>query len=161
MAYHVNRELFANVVEAAVLDEEFRARLLDNPSSTMNSVGMCVPDYSIGEFNEVFRNRVDPLLAEAQRILQANMPLSVKNLPSFSCAACTVAAWTVAAIIVAVGAAGVATLTLTSAPVIALASFVGTSALAALVFIQSLGATIGGGILAVAKAICTWIGACP
>lgn len=161
MAYHLNRELFANVIEAAVIDQEFKARLLENPVRTMNSVGLCIPEFSFEEFNITFRKNTDPLLAEAERILNAGVPLSVRNLPSFSCAACTVSVWTVAALITAVTAGGLALLTVTSGPVLALASFAGVPVAAALAFIKTLGVAIGSGVAAVAKAICRWIGACP
>ena len=161
MAYHVNRELFANVIEAAVVDEGFRQQLLENPSEIMNGVGLCIPEHTFDDFNVTFRGHVTPLLDQAQSILKANEPLSLKNLPSFSCAACTVSVWTVAALITSVGAAGVAALTLTSGPVIALASFAGISAPMALAFIQSLATAIAGGVANVAKAICKWINACP
>lgn len=161
MAYHANKELFANVIEAAVLDIEFRNMLLENPSEILNNVGLCIPENTRLEFDEIARSEFSPLLVEADERLEANAPLSLKNLPSFSCAACTVSVWTVAALITAVGAAGVAALTITSGPVIALASFAGVSTTMALAFIQSLGVAIAGGVANVAKAICKWINACP
>lgn len=161
MAYHANKELFANVIEAAVVDLEFRNQLLENPSRIMNSVGLCIPERTQPEFDEVARSEIFPILTEADELLAANAPLSLKNLPSFSCAACTVSVWGVAALITAVGAGAVATLTVTSGPVLALASFAGVSVAAALAFIQSLGVAIAAGVASVAKAICKWINACP
>jgi len=161
MAYHANRDLFANVIETAVVDGQFRNDLLESPGVIMRSVGLCIPRETFDEFNMVFRDEVIPLLNEAENALRANEFISLKNLPSFSCAACTVSVWSVAALITAIGAAGVATLTAASSVVIALASFAGVATSVALAFIQTLATAIAAGVAAVAKAICKWINACP
>lgn len=158
MTAQANQALVVNVMEAANSDDDFRERLFVAPTETMRAAGMLVPEGSEEEFDTFFREQMSSLLPGAD---SDEMELGLEAMPSFGCSACTVAAWSVAALIVAAGAAGVATLTATSGPVLALASFAGVSSVVALAFVKSLATSIAAGTAAVAKAICKWTDACP
>lgn len=152
----LNTNLFFAVLENAAAHEDEMKKLSDNPAKVFKSVGMQITDE--GDFNTFFKEETQEMMAA----LNVTGPMAqLSKLPSATCAACTISAWTVATLIAAVGAGALATLTTASAPVLALASLVGCSLAAALAFIKSIGVAVAAGAGAVAKAICRWIGACP
>lgn len=148
--------LIQNALQAAADDPELRARMQADPAATFAEMGMLIPEGTAEEFNAMFRERTAPAFS----MMGEGVGDLMMAWPSAGCTACTISAWTVAGLIVAVGAGALATLSATSAPVVALAAWAGVSNAAALAFIGSLAATIGGGVTAVARAICEWVGAC-
>jgi len=90
----------------------------------------------------------------------ASGDVSDEALFSFKCAGCKAASYTLAALIVAGGAAALTILTEGSDIVVGLASFGGVSTSAALAFAKGLGGAIASGVSAVVKAICGWVGLC-
>lgn len=148
-----HEELVKVVFETAISDEGFLDRLITNPSRMFASVGMWIPENVSTDFDLFFQQEVQPLLMQVRQ--------GEAGFPSLGCASCKVAAWSVAALIVATGAGALAMLTVASPAVLALAGFAGVAPAAALAFIQSLAVAIGGGISAVALKICEWMKVCP
>lgn len=158
----------ANAAIRSALTDAGKARSLDSdPARYFRESGIDIPPELDGEFNQMFRETQPRLLQHARLHAEAGqfsdealVQLEVLAFPSFACAACSVGAFSIAAVIVALGAAGLAALTPEAAVVVALAAFAGVSAEVALAFIATLGTVVAGGVAAVVKAICGWTGAC-
>lgn len=112
------------------------------------------PEYD-SQFNDFFREEILPKLKR-----EGTDKITYSAFPSMGCASCKVAAYGLGATIIALGAAGIATLSTGSAIVIQLAAFAGVSQTAALAFIASLAASLAGGIVSIVDSICGWTGAC-
>ena len=140
------RALFSEALE----DKRLLDELLTHPSDTLSKISVAIPIDSELEFH-------DFILA----CYNKGQLASTQNWPTMRCSACTVSVWGIAAGIVALGVAGLTTITVASPVVIALSSWAGVSAAAAHAFIISLGTAIGGGIAKVAEHICKWVGLCP
>lgn len=79
---------------------------------------------------------------------------------SAGCSACEAGVYVGAAALVVIGAVGLASLTVESAVVIAIAEAVGADVEATLIFLKSLAPVLSLGAGAVANRICQWAGAC-
>ena len=107
------------------------------------------------QFDNFFKKEILPTLTQ-----EDTGKIVYSAFPSVGCASCKVAAYGLGATIVALGAAGIATLSTGSAIVVQLAAFAGVSQTAALAFIVSLATSLAGGIVSVVDSICGWTGAC-
>lgn len=149
------------VIANAFQDQNFANQLLADPATTFEQGGFDVPDELHTEFNDFF-SQVDPDL-----ITTLNDPARRNALPDtdavaagFRCTLCKIQAWSLALSIVAVGAAALATLTVRSGIVVAVASYAAIRLTVALAFLRGLGAAIVAGVSAVAQRLCGLIGAC-
>lgn len=152
-----NKNLLEKVLEASAHDHKLRRELQRDPARALAGFGFSVPRGTKAEFNKFFGSRTNDMFMKADA---SGDGFVMAAWPSFGCTICSVAAWTVATLIVGVGAAALATLTLSSKPVLALAAFAGVSAKAALAFIVSVGTAVGAGIAKVTTEICKWMEFC-
>ena len=143
-------------LEAAQHDNTVREKLLENPGAYLASAGYPLSPDMIPDFNRFIHN--DTSIPAILGQLQSGEGLT--NLEGLRCTMCKVAAYGIAAALVAIGAAGLATLSVSSGIVLALAAFAGVSAAGALAFIAGLASVISGGVSAVSGYICSWTGAC-
>ncbi len=154
------------LLKAAYSSKDLEVRLFERPSQVFEDMGMAVPDiYKDGfdkNFKDLYNSKRDEIRDEIRKALSdnANADVYLPSLASIGCTLCSIAAYTVAAAIVGIGAAGLTLLSVTSGVVVALAAFAGVGASAALAFIAGLSTAIASGISAVCTKICEWTGAC-
>lgn len=154
-----NEALVMTMLEAAYADDAVRKGLMEDPSGMMKSAGMMIPEGTEAAFDKFFKQQTKTMMAGLTGAKSAT--LLPASMPSSGCVACTIGAWTVAALIVALGAGMAATITTASSVAIALASWAGVGVGAAVAFIKSLTISAGTAVATIAKAMCKWIGACP
>ena len=130
------------------------AQLVTDPGQRLADAGLPIAPEQFSDFNAFFRETAKPLL---DTLLAGGEILESED----GCTWCQIGCWTIAAAIVGVGAAALAGLTVTSACVVALASFASVAATTALAFIAGLAAAAIFTASSVALAICEWTGACP
>lgn len=166
MASH-SEQVAEKALSAALADPVKAASLQKSPSAYFKSQGIEIPGGREADFDQFFLTKHARVVSHAALHAKAGQlpedavhELQALAFPSFKCAACSVGAYSVAALIVAVGVAGLASLTVASGPVVALAAFAGVSEGVALAFIVTLGAAVAKGVAAVVEAICDWTGAC-
>ena len=147
-----NEDAIRALFYEAEQNPEKRKALLDNPEVELSYIGVAVPPSSTNDLKVFLEENIGQ---------QVSFVFSANAWPSTRCIVCTTSVWAIAAGIVAVGAAGLATLTAASSIVVALAGWANVAPAIALAFIQSLGTSIAGGVTAVAKKICKWTGFCP
>lgn len=150
---------FEKVLESASRDKVIYDLLLEKPSEIF------YPNMEKSlrnDFDQFFAANISQLVKRTvgQGSVR-DLSVETSEFPSVGCASCQVAAFSVSALIVAAAAAGLSTLTASSAVVLQLAAFAGVSSTTALAFIVSLGATIAGGVTEVVGAVCEWTGSCP
>lgn len=148
--------MVASVLNAAAQDRQVRAALYTDAGALFAMSGFPIVPWHSSEFNQFVREQTN----EYAMIEQIGVANGLENVQGIGCTVCKIASYTVAAVIVAVGVAGLSTLSVTSGAVLALAAFAGVEAATALAFIVSLGTAVGGGVSKVAEAICEWTGAC-
>jgi hypothetical protein len=142
------------LLEAAEGDKTVRADLWTNAGLVAASAGYPLQPADYAAFNEYARPLVEPTLEHLGR------GGKLAELDGWECTVCKIGTWTLAVLIVAVGAAGVTFLTEGAAPVVALAAFAGVSAATSLAFIVGLVAAVGAGLDIVVTSICQWTKLC-
>jgi len=152
----VNTAAVSQIIEQALIDQEFANQLLTDPAAVFSRGGLDIPENLREQFNENFGDLVPDLVASLDDPARS-ADFSAADL---DCTVCKITAAPIAAAIVAVGESGLAALTETSPVVIALARFAGVPASDALAFIRTLGRDIAEGSTAVAEKICQFTGSC-
>lgn len=143
------------VIDAAVKDPNLFANLAVDAGPVFAAAGLPLQPQQFVGFNVFFWEQLRPALSATPDGLVIQ-----DDVEGWSCTLCKIGAYSIAAVIVAVGAAALTYLTAASAPVVALAAFAGVSAPTALAFIVGLGAAVTEGVSAVASEICQWTEAC-
>ncbi len=157
MADFANQDLIMSIFSAAAEDKTLLERLQTDPASVFAEAGISVPP----ETRDAFNVHVAMTTGPAFVAMAAQGPLALMAWPSLKCSACTIACWGIGVVVIGIGAAAIATLTVSSPVVLSLASFAGVSAAAALAFVKTVAPLIALGIAAVANKICEWCEACP
>lgn len=142
------------ILEAAQGNPYLIGNLLSDPAPIFAAAGypMQIEDYRA--FNRYFLETARPTLEGLAR------GAALVELASAKCIGCKVGFWSLAAVITAIGAAGLTFLTVGTAPVVALSSAAGIAATTALAFIQGLAALVVFSIDTILLNLCEWIGAC-
>ncbi|ATJ88284.1 hypothetical protein CDC59_18565 (plasmid) [Ralstonia solanacearum] len=104
-------------------------------------------------FNDFVRND-----QSVQALLMYEGPLT--ELEGWSCKVCKIGFWFLAAVIMSVGAGALVTLTVEAPLVIAVAAAVGSTPLAAQVWLTAAASLVVLGIDAVLTSMCEWAGIC-
>lgn len=150
-----------NVAAASALDNNILVVIENTPSRVFFGEEGNIKESVRLEFDAFFKNNVLPDFLKEVEILKLNsQPLSMARM-SLGCSSCKVAAFLIGVGIVSAAAAGLTSITATSAIVIELAAFAGVSTAAALTFILTLGSAIASGVQDVVGEICVWTTACP
>lgn len=146
-------DIAAKVLRAAAQDRQMKATLVADPAHTFVEAGypLQIDDYQ--DFNRFFREQKDLMAA-----LQGD--LALEDLGSFSCTACRIGGYALAATLVAIGAAGIALLAPETPIVVSLAAFAGVSEAATLVFLKTVVATGVFTFNSVLTSICAWVNVC-
>ena len=152
-----NLAIVANVMQASHESKDIRANLIINPASMFIRAGLQIDDEHQLAFNAFFKKEAEPAFQAMDRDGDA---FELNAVPGIGCMACQVGCFSIAAVIVAVGIAGLSTLTVASTVVLAVASWAGVAPLVALAFVIALGTIIVQGVAKVAEAMCEWVGAC-
>jgi hypothetical protein len=155
-------------VVAKTLRDAFESKsnaeeLLANPAVVFRRNGLNIPVGDDEGFNSYFNEVAGSVVTRLRETDEQRLSADHEELLAergIGCTACKISVYAVALAIVGVGAAGLAFLTVESAPVVALATFAGVSARAALAFIRGLGAAVAKGVSDVATRICRWTGTC-
>lgn len=140
-------------------DKAYTSNFRNNMAPVFASTGFALMPFQYFPFDEFAKSKDTGLDELFTRALNGDA-ITEADFPSIKCAACKVAAWTLAGLIVAAGAVALSTLVEGSAIVIGLASFAGVSTTAALAFAKTLGSAVTAGVGEVVKAICGWVGLC-
>jgi hypothetical protein len=154
--------IVSRTVKDAFASKSNADQLLANPAAVLQRNGFDIPEGKEKEFNNYFNEVAGDIVTRLRETPENRLSAVHEELVQrgIGCTACKIGVYTIAAAIVAVGAAGIASLTTGSSVVVALASFAGVSARVALTFIRGLGRVISSGVRAVAQRICEWTGAC-
>jgi hypothetical protein len=146
-----------SVFKAAEGDRNYLQLLLAEPASIFDAAGYAIPSEYAADFNIFYRSHSG--VQEVHAALAAGR--SLESVAYSSCIACKIGCWIAAIGIAGVGAAGLAVLSTTAAPVVAVAALTGlnpATALALTAFIVGSGFT---GVEVIVNILCQIIGVCP
>ncbi len=135
----------------ALVNSDVAANLLSDPAAVFQQYGLDIPSDHADGFNAFFEAQMGNF---THLLKNKSNDASDEALKDFWCDLCVVGAWTLALAIVALGAVGLAALTIESAIVATVAAFMGISLEAALAFLVGLEAIVSSGVTAVAQALC-------
>jgi hypothetical protein len=144
---------------ASSTDKTYTSNFYNNMAPVFANTGFALMPFQYDPFNTFARSSSVGLDALFTRALNGE-EMTEADFLDLKCGACKLAAWALGVSIVAAGGAALSALTTGSAIVVGLASFGGVSVAGALVFAQTLGRAIAGGVSAVVQAICGWTGLC-
>lgn len=146
-------DIVEKVLSAAKQDPQLRATLIADPAHTFVEAGypLQIDDYQ--DFNRFFREQKDLMAA-----LEGDTAL--EDVESFSCTACRIGGYAIAATLVAIGAAGLALLAPETPIVVSLAAFAGVTEATTLVFLKTVIATGVFTLNSVLTSICAWVNVC-
>lgn len=153
-------------MKGALTDRASAEAMLRDPAAFLSSNGFEVPAEQAAEFNRLLPTAA-PRLTESLRTVSAGDQRQIDPfdpfdpMEPFTCDICKGSALVIAALIVAAGAVGIATLTVESAVVVSLATWAGVGTQTALLYVHTLTAVVGNGAVAVATNMCEWMGKCP
>ncbi len=179
MAYQYQQQIIESVFRNAVLDNSEAESFVRNSAQVFRESGLLLSETSDEQFNSYLKEIAGEELqkiekARAGQTIDPNFVITDPAVAGLAkagsateslffispCTICEIGAFAISTSIVAIGAAGLAVLTVKSGVVIALAAFASVSAKAALAFIVTLGTAVNAGVSAVSKEICEWIDAC-
>jgi hypothetical protein len=153
--------IVTKTIEDSFKSKAARDKFLLDPAAALQSNGFSLPQDQKEKFNHYFSEVARNVLTQLRETPEDQLSDSARvMIAGIGCTVCNVAAWGVAAAIVAVGAAALPELTAGSAVVVGLAAFTGFEVATALSFIYGLASVVGSGAGAVAGKICQWTGAC-
>lgn len=133
--------------------------LLTDPTGQFQAAGLPIQEFDRFKFREFFYECIEEnedLISWLRDPTQGDF----FNIPNIKCTACKIGAWSVAALIAAIGTTAIGYLSVASGAVLALSAFASVTTTVALGFIQALGAEAIGGIKLIADKICKWSKAC-
>ncbi|MEH1130416.1 hypothetical protein [Micromonospora sp. CPCC 206061] len=137
----------------ATKNPQFRAMLIADPARTFTDAGYPLHIEEYAEFNSFFRSHkplMQALASGADATVTAAWP----------CVVCQIALYSAAAVLVGIGAFGLALLTPTTPIVVSLAATASVTTPQALAFIVGLGALADFSVASVLTALCEWLNIC-
>lgn len=151
-----NERIVEMCLESALRNPEILSNMVVNAGQMLADRGYPLQQDQFQDFNAFLRRCLDV----EDFIQRAGSGTALADIDGIGCTICKISVYSVAILITAVGAAGLTVLTEGSAPVIALAAFLGVSATASLAVIAGMAAVVVGGIDLVASYLCEWTQAC-
>ncbi|MBC8452990.1 MAG: hypothetical protein H8D69_00795, partial [Chloroflexi bacterium] len=134
-----------------------------DPATAIVELGYSLDDFRYADFNKLFLSHDFGVGDTLDRVTRGELSAEsdmAAELADAVCALCRIGTYTIAATIVGIGAAAIATLAVTSPVVIAFAGYFAVTAATALAAIVGLTAAIAAGVASVCTAICEWAGTC-
>jgi hypothetical protein len=146
---------------AATADQDAATQLLADPAAYFRQHGLDLSQGRDAEFNKYFHELEPGVTSHFSAVAQGQAAeANAVALSGIGCLVCKAGVFGIAGAIVALGVAGLASITPETEVVLLLARFAGLDARAVAGFISGLGPKIGEGVNSIATEICRWIGSC-